>query len=228
MELPILQPNHEPSEGGGAPVSASVLSALLDEIHHQTKGALLYTHHRADTNTEAIRKAAEHLYGIIDLLVEKGVITKEEVESRRKDFAPRIAKQFKEKGMGAIRLVPEMDKYTFKNNDKVDCEARLHVCRAACCRLPFALSRQDIKEGTIQWNLAHPYVIQHGADGFCVHRDTKSCHCTVYEKRPVACRAYDCSEDDRIWSDFDAMKLSPELESLYREMDAHESPEADG
>ena len=115
-----------------------------------------------------------------------------------------------------------------KNNDKVDCEARLHVCRAACCRLPFALSRQDIKEGTIQWNLAHPYVIQHGADGFCVHRDTKSCHCTVYEKRPVACRAYDCSEDDRIWSDFDAMKLSPELESLYREMDAHESPEADG
>jgi hypothetical protein len=223
MQLPVLQPDGEKGGGGragGTPVSGEVLSVVLDEIHRQVRGALLYTHHRADTNTDALREAAASLYAVIDLLIDRGVIDRAAFDERRRTFLDRISAQFKERGMGAIRLVPEIDKYTYENNGRVNCLERLHVCRAACCRLNFALSRQDIKEGVVQWDLTRPYTVQHGPDGFCVHRESGSCTCGVYEKRPVACRAYDCHEDDRIWKDFEKMELSDDLVEAYRELDA--------
>ena len=36
---------------------------------------------------------------------------------------------------------------------------RVHLCKASCCRLPFALSRQDVEEGIVRWDLGQPYLI---------------------------------------------------------------------
>lgn len=228
MRLPVIQPGPEPDgpagNGAQAPVSGEVLSAVLDEMHRQIKGALLYTHHRADQNTDVLREIAAHVYAAIDILVERGVIDKDQLKGRTNEFLERVSDKLRERGMGAIRLVPEVDKYTYVSPSRVNCMERLHVCRAACCRLSFALSRQDIREGVIQWDLTHPYVVQHGTDGFCVHRETGSCRCGVYDKRPVACRAYDCTDDERIWADFKNMVLNPELEAELREAGAPPGP----
>ena len=50
------------------------------------------------------------------------------------------------------------------------------------------LSRQDVEEGVIRWEFGRPYLIAHGAGGYCVHLDRESYRCTVWEQRPVPCR----------------------------------------
>jgi Fe-S-cluster containining protein len=132
--------------------------------------------------------------------------------------AKRLVEKFRELGMGAVFQDPEHDKYAFAGKEvKIDCENRIPLCKAACCRLNFALSRQDIDEGIVKWDLGRPYMIAHDADGYCRHLDRKGCRCTVYANRPVPCRAYDCRKDKRIWADFENRIINPNLEELFRD-----------
>ena len=125
---------------------------------------------------------------------------------------------------------PEYDKYAFEAGVEIDCENRVHLCKAACCRLPFALSTQDIREGIVRWNLGRPYMIEQGADGYCNHLERGTCGCTIYENRPVPCRAFDCRNDKRIWKDFEKQIPNPAvnrtdwLEYLAREAKKDDQP----
>jgi hypothetical protein len=38
-----------------------------------------------------------------------------------------------------------------KGGVEIDCPRRIPLYKAACCRLRFALSRQDVEEGIVQW-----------------------------------------------------------------------------
>jgi Fe-S-cluster containining protein len=52
-----------------------------------------------------------------------------------------------------------------------------------------------------------PYALPR-VDGRCVCMDDAGA-CTVYERRPGACRAYDCRHDARVWIDFEARIPAP-------------------
>jgi hypothetical protein len=49
----------------------------------------------------------------------------------------------------------------------VNCEERLHICKAACCQLDFALSVEEVESGKVKWDLGRPYFIR---------QDATSCH----------------------------------------------------
>jgi hypothetical protein len=198
------------ADGGLVPETADLVEMLRGEVGH----GLVYTHLRANANTSRTLEVASFSYALIELLVEKGVLTLEELDARKVEVAERLTEKFRESGMGVIRQDPEYDKYTFDDGVAIDCERRLPSCRAACCRLQFALSFQDIEEGVVRWDFAHPYLIRQGADGYCVHLDRGTSRCSVYAERPVPCRAYDCRHDERIWLDFEAMTPNPALELL--------------
>jgi len=172
---------------------------------------LFYTHVRLSQNTNKTLENSAFLYGLIELLQEKGIISADEVDQRKKIVGERLVAQWKEKGLGVMLQETEEDKYVFKGEAKIDCENRTHLCKAACCRLRFALSRQDVEEGIIKWDLGHPYMIAHGQDGYCMHIDRGGCRCTVRERRPLPCRGYDCREDKRIWLDFANKIINPNL-----------------
>jgi hypothetical protein len=104
-----------------------------------------------------------------------------------------------------------VSKYDFNHGSKVDCENRIHLCKAACCKLPLALSKEDVQEGAVRWELHQPYMIAHGEDGYCVHMDRHTHRCGVYDQRPIPCRGYDCSNDSRIWLDFENKVINPEI-----------------
>jgi hypothetical protein len=183
-----------------------------DKFRRQTAEGLLYTHARLSENTKATVEAASFLYALIELLSEKGVIAIDALDERMREVAVRLAKKNSEKGVGVlIQEEPEYDKYNFEGEAQIDCENRVHLCRAACCRLPFALSKQDIREGVIHWDLGQPYIIAQEKDGYCTHLERASCRCTVREQRPVPCRAYDCRKEKRIWLDFENRVINPEI-----------------
>jgi hypothetical protein len=187
----------------------------LEELRKEIVGGLMYTHSRANANTSRALETATFLYALIELLAEKGVLTTEELDTRKDKIADRVQKRFLSKGMGVVLQEPERDKYTFQSEAHVDCENRVHLCKAACCRMNFPLSRQDVAEGVVKWDLESPYLIAQTEDGHCRHLDRTSCKCTVREHRPIPCRVYDCSNDPRIWSDFENYIINPDLETLF-------------
>ena len=174
---------------------------------------LRYSHIRINSNTSKTLESCSFLYALIELLNEKGIINIEELDERKKKVVERLVKKFTDSGIGLMYQDPEYDKYTFKHEAQVDCLKRLPICKAICCKFPFALSRQDVEEGIIRWNFGRPYMIAHGEDGYCVHLDRGSFQCTVREHRPVPCRGFDCQNDQKwsVWSDYNNKILNQEL-----------------
>ena len=91
----------------------------------------------------------------------------------------------------------------------IDCENRLALCHAACCRLRFALSASELEVGILQWDPDNPFLILQDAQGRCAHLEEESCRCSVYEHRPSPCRNFDCRHDDRIWLSFEERLVNP-------------------
>lgn len=191
-------------------------SDIDDEFRNEVAGGLRYTHTRANANTAKLLEVSSFAYAAIELLAERGLIDVADLDERKKVIADRLVKKFREDGIGAAYQDPEHDKYAFAEGTvEIDCANRIPLCKAACCRLRFALSRQDVEEGVVQWDFSHPYFIASGEDGYCTHLDRKCMGCTIHANRPVPCRGYDCRKDKRIWADFEQRIVSPELERLF-------------
>ncbi|HSE38826.1 MAG TPA: YkgJ family cysteine cluster protein [Blastocatellia bacterium] len=181
--------------------------AIVDDIHR----GLVYAHNRANANTTEVHQANATLNALVELLVDRGLVNIESLEARRKQAAEQLRRTYLERGMAVAMQEFGVSKYEFKGGTEIDCDKRIELCKAACCRLPFALSKQDVKEGIIEWDLGQPYMNARGADGYCSHLDRCSGECAVYQQRPIPCRGYDCREDKRIWIDFERRIINPAL-----------------
>jgi hypothetical protein len=179
--------NHEPPEQ----VASDVLRGLI------------YAHNRANANTAAAHEANAALRALLELLVEKGLVDREAFEAQRTQSSEQLRREYVERGMAVAMQEFSVSKYEFKGGAEIDCENRLYLCKAACCRLPFALSKQDVQEGIVKWDLGQPYMNARDTDGYCTHLDKCAGRCTVYAQRPIPCRGYDCRKDQRIWLDFE-------------------------
>ena len=107
---------------------------------------------------------------------------------------------------GVVRLATFRDKYAIESRE-IDCAARIPLCGARCCSFEVTLSAQDVAEREIPFDLTRPYALPR-TDGRCVCMDADGA-CTVYERRPGACRAYDCRHDPRVWIDFEGRIPAP-------------------
>jgi Fe-S-cluster containining protein len=172
---------------------------------------LVYTHNRANANTAEVHRACSTLDALVEVLVERGVIAEEELETHREAAAASLRRRYVERGMAVAMQEFGVSKYDFQGGAVVDCENRVHLCKAACCKLPLALSKEDIQEGAVRWELHQPYMLAHGEDGYCVHMNRETHRCGVYNRRPIPCRGYDCSKDERIWLDFENKVINPQI-----------------
>ena len=190
---------------------AEHLNGFADKVRREVADGLLFTHQHLNENTSSSLQAASFLYGLIEILNEKGLISIEELDARKQDVAKRLVKKNRDKGVGILLQDPEYDKYTFNDEAEIECVKYVHLCQAACCRLPFALSKQDIREGIVFWDLGRPYIIAQEKDGYCTHLDQSCWCCAVRGQRPVPCRAYDCRKDNKIWLDFENKIINPDI-----------------
>jgi hypothetical protein len=185
------------------------------ELRNEVTGGLLYCHSRDNANTSKLLETSSFLYALVELLAEEGLVDVAALDDRKRVVAARLVDRFLDKGMGVALQEGEEDKYAFSGTVTIDCESRLHLCKAACCRMSFALSRQDVEEGKIKWDLGRPYVIAQDKAGYCRHIDCETKHCTVREHRPLPCRGYDCRKDRRVWVDFEQRIVNPDLDRLF-------------
>jgi Fe-S-cluster containining protein len=169
-------------------------------------------HCRANGHAAKTLETAAFLYALIELLSEKGVVAIDELDERKRAAFARQKQRYAKDRMGVILQDSQIDKYAFERTTEIDCASRVHLCKASCCRLPFALSRQDVEERVVRWDFGVPYMIEQGADGYCSHHDRCTRRCTIYQERPVPCRGYDCRNGARIWLDFERRIPNPAIE----------------
>jgi Putative zinc- or iron-chelating domain len=161
---------------------------------------------RSTDTEERSAEAAAGLLATVDLLIDilagQGVINEghrrllAKVRERARPERPRV------------RLRTLVDKYE-QPASPVDCESRVHLCHARCCTFSVELSRQDLEEGGLLWEIEQPYLLRREPDGYCSHLDRATRACGVYQNRPAACRTYDCRTDQRVWIDFDKRIPAP-------------------
>jgi Fe-S-cluster containining protein len=166
-----------------------------------------FTHSALGRSAERLAEVESLAHGLIDLLIEKGIVTPEEVASALED-AGREAGGPGDAPEPGVAL--RMDAPGEQPTVDVDCGARMHICHAVCCRLDFALSPAEVESGKIKWDLGRPYFIRHNPDGFCTHNDRSTGWCGIHADRPAVCRGYSCANDGRIWKDFARMELNVE------------------
>ena len=158
---------------------------------------------------ERLTELEQLLLGLVDVLLKRGVVSAQEIEPA----AQAIGQQLAARGEGSEhRVILRVDsaEQAAKPEQVVDCAARMHVCKAVCCKLSVQLSATEIEAGDVRWDLGRPYLLRREEDGRCSHQDRSSGFCGVYADRPRPCRQYSCANDYRIWSDFEGMVLNSE------------------
>lgn len=200
----------DPGEQGSAspaPATAAAASPGRQEV----QDGLAYLHTRVGATAARALESAAFAYALIELLAERGLIDIEELDARKRQVAPRLLKRFEGQDPGVVIQDSPHDKYQAPGEASIACASRLSLCQAVCCKMVFPLSRQDIDERIIQWDLGRPYVIAKGEDGYCRHLDRACLCCTEHKARPLPCRVYDCRNDPRIWLDFDRRAINPKI-----------------
>ncbi len=182
-------------------------SAALDQLERQVERGQLFTHTALSNNAERIIEMETFVYGLIDLLVEKGLATAEEISDKAQAVHQEMVQKGETLGPGIVMRLenPDTPREDFV---PVNCAERIHICQAICCKLSFALTAPEIESGHVKWDLGRPYAIRHEPDGYCTHQNRETRGCGVYDHRPGICRRYSCANDERIWSNFDAMELN--------------------
>jgi|SRR5712691_10475319 len=183
--------------------------AGLQSLEQQVERASFFTHTALSRCSIRVNEVESFTYGLVDLLLEKGILNSDEVRSKVETIREESIARGDAAGPG-LALRVDGTNADQQPEVKVNCAERMPICHSICCKLDFPLSVEEIESGEVRWDLGRPYHIRHGEDGHCVHRNQESGFCGVYEHRPGICRTYTCARDTRIWKDFEKMELNTE------------------
>ena len=50
-----------------------------------------------------------------------------------------------------------------------DCRSKIQECRAACCTLTFALTKDEVQKGIVKHDQEKPFFISRNKEGYCTH-----------------------------------------------------------
>ena len=182
-------------------------------LENQMIRGALHTHSTLSNYSNRINEIEAFTYGIADALIENGLISSKTIFKVVENLKNKMIANNEQLNPG-VQL--RIDNESSQNFVAVNCSERMHICKAVCCSLRFALSKEEIESGHVKWDLGHPYQIRH-ENGACTHKNTETGACTVYNNRPKVCSEYSCSKDERIWSDFDKMELN--IEYISKNLD---------
>jgi Fe-S-cluster containining protein len=193
----------------------------LDELERQIERGSIFTQAVFQKSFTRLSLVEATVAELIEALSTKGVVSasdlpgateaKARAEARQAD-APQDDPQRSLRWPAiALRVDPEEP----PEAEPVDCAARMHICKAVCCKLKFALSSEEVEAGKVKWDIGHPYIIRQDSTGYCCHNDPTSGGCRIYDERPGLCRRYSCRHDGRIWTDFEGMVRNEEWISTH-------------
>ena len=192
-----------------------MLASDPSDLERQLERSGIRTQAIFNRTFERLSELEAILLGLVDVLARRGLVDEDELSPAAQRIEEAIAARPGPQDH-AVALRPERSQAN-RPDTLVDCGARMHVCKAVCCKLSVTLSPAEIESGKLRWDLGRPYQLRREADGQCTHLTRETGGCGVYADRPRPCRQYTCATDSRIWSDFEKMELNHEwLDSHLR------------
>ena len=182
------------------------MSEEVQALERQVERGSLFAHTVLTDQIMRLNEDEAFIFGLIDYLIQKEIVKADELEARVAAVRKEIVEK-KELASLGVALGVEGDA---EEPVAVNCAERLPICKAACCRLRFALSVEEIETSRMKWELGAPYFNRAGEDGYCHQIDSQTQGCRIYGARPSVCRKYSCATDPRIWKDFEQMELNQE------------------
>ena len=189
MMIPVVELNED----------QPLLDTARSPLERNVERGLRFAHVMMAINQHEGREGSIYARAVAELLVDKGLVGKEELDT----MMAQVRKEVEALPAPKVLLSAGVDKYQCENLVLIDCAERVHLCQARCCSLDFYLTDQDLDEGVVRWDYGRPYWIRKNKDGHCVHYDPATRRCRIHAYRPHVCRAYDCRNDQRIWIDFE-------------------------
>ena len=178
----------------------------LRELERQIELGALFSHAALSKQAQRLNDSYALLNGLVELLIAHDVVEAKALLDSVASVRGQLEAANQEVSVDvAVRVDNGV-----AENPPIDCEARMHLCHAVCCRLRWPLTAEEVENGPIKWDLAQPYFNRTGPDGYCQQCDSETHHCGVYEQRPTPCKQYTCEGDERIWKDFDNMVINQE------------------
>src|ERR1700730_788765 len=92
-----------------------------ESLRSDMVGGVLYCHDRANANTSKTLEVTAFAYALIELLIEKELLTETELNERKSQVAARLVEKFKDEAMGVMLQKPEINKYEFQGAPPIDC-----------------------------------------------------------------------------------------------------------
>lgn len=182
-----------------------------EALREDLNAGLRHLHFLSMQSKHDLVDITRRFFALMEELVANGQIDLRTYDERRLRLREKEETRLQQRAH--VQVADPVDKYKLEDLPQIDCQSRIHLCKARCCKLTFPLSFQDLDERIVQWNYSNPYQIRQKPDGYCVQNKSSSGHCCVYENRPAICRTYDCRNDKRIWLDFDKSISAPEEET---------------
>ena len=179
----------------------------VNPLQQDLERGLRFAHVMMSINQFEGREGTIYARALAELLVSKGAIGKDELET----MMAQVRQQVEALPAPKVMLSKSEDKYRCQYLTLIDCASRIHLCKARCCTFDFYLTDQDLDEGTVRWDYGRPYWIRKEEDGYCAHCEPRTWRCRIHPYRPYVCRAYDCRKDQRVWLDFERMIPNPKL-----------------
>ena len=178
-----------------------------NELENQVERGSLFTHSALSRQSARLNEIESFLYGIVEAMTVKGIISPDEF----KQVVEQVRNEMIENDeMAHPGLALRVDSEGDNEYIPVNCSERIHVCQAVCCKLDFALSAEEVEGGIVRWDLGRPYMIRQEKNCYCTHNNSEDKKCSIYDDRPTYCKKYDCTNDPRIWKDFEKMELNQE------------------
>jgi Fe-S-cluster containining protein len=187
--------------------------SAVEELERQVERGSMFTQAVLQKSFTRLSLVEAVVGELVDTLTEKGVVSAGELPAAAAaaadaDVHDQPQEEDSSRSMKWPSVALRVDPEVAPDTEVVDCDARMHVCHAVCCKLKFALSSDEVEQGVVKWDIGHPYIIRQSSTGYCCHNDAETGGCGVYEDRPGVCRRYSCRRDGRIWTDFDNLVLN--------------------
>jgi Fe-S-cluster containining protein len=190
--------------------SAVTNTAALEQLEKQVERGHLFEHTALGESFTRLGDVETFLHALLDLLLMKGIVNDDELRGATAGVRQELIDRGQLSGPGTAIGVEKSEDGPPSPAVHVDCDKRMHICHAICCKLHFALTIPEIESGKIKWDLGRPYFIRHQESGFCTHNDRQTGGCGIYTDRPATCKTYSCANDERIWKNFELMELNEE------------------
>ena len=115
-----------------------------NELENQVERGSMFTHSALSGLSARLNEIESFLYGIIEVLTMKGITPPDEF----KQVVEKVRNEMIEKGeMAYSGLALRVDSKRDDEIAPINCNERIHICQAVCCKLDFALSAKEVESG---------------------------------------------------------------------------------